>query len=71
MYGKSMYFDLSRAKQELQWVPRYGNVEMFRQAYDWYAANRERVLEGPGISSHRSVARQGVLALVSWILSLG
>ena len=28
-------------KAELGWRPRWGNVEMFIQSYDWYLANRD------------------------------
>jgi len=70
MYGKSMYFDLNHAKQELQWFPKFSNIEMFCQAYDWYLANRDRVLQGPGASHHRSAVRQGGLGLASRVLDL-
>jgi nucleoside-diphosphate-sugar epimerase len=68
MYGRSMYFDISRAKRELSWSPRYGNVEMFCESYDWYRAHRNAVLEQHGASHHRSPVKQGVLDLVSRVL---
>lgn len=68
MYGRSMYFDIQRAKSELGWSARYGNVEMFVQSYDWYIAHRDEVLRQHGASHHRSPVKQGVLALVSRIL---
>ncbi|MGH0028752.1 MAG: NAD-dependent epimerase/dehydratase family protein [Myxococcota bacterium] len=68
MYGRSMYFDVTRAKTELEWTPRYGNVEMFCESYDWYVAHREAVLAQKGASHHRSAVRQGVLDLVSRLL---
>jgi nucleoside-diphosphate-sugar epimerase len=70
MYGRSMYFDLARARAELGWSPRFGNVEMFCESYDWYLANREKVLAGGTGSHHRSATRQGILAAVSWLLGL-
>jgi nucleoside-diphosphate-sugar epimerase len=70
MYGRSMYFDLTRAKADLDWAPRWGNVEMFRQSYDWYLANRERILAQRGLSHHRSPVDQGVLKLVGRVLRL-
>jgi nucleoside-diphosphate-sugar epimerase len=69
MYGKSMYFDLSRTKRELDWTPRFGNVEMFVEAYDWYVANRAEVLGRRDASHHRSAVRQGILGTVSRLLS--
>lgn len=65
MYGRSMYFDITRAKEELNWQPRFSNDEMFRDSYDWYLKNRETVLGGKaGGSHHRSAVKQGVLSLV-------
>jgi nucleoside-diphosphate-sugar epimerase len=68
MYGRSMYFDISRAQTELGWTPRYSNEQMFIDSFDWYVRNRERVLAGRGLSHHRSAVKQGVLNLVKWIL---
>jgi nucleoside-diphosphate-sugar epimerase len=68
MYGRAMYFDLSRAKSELGWSPRHSNVEMFCESYDWYTAHRDEVLKQTGASHHRSAVKQGVLDLVSRLL---
>jgi nucleoside-diphosphate-sugar epimerase len=68
MYGRSLYFDLQRPKEELGWSARYGNAEMFCESYDWYVENRDAVLAGRGASHHRSALREGVLSLVKRIL---
>jgi len=70
MYGRAMYFDIAKAKAELGYRPRFGNVEMFCQSYDWYVANREEVLARRGASHHKSPVKQGVLRAVGWALSL-
>ncbi len=70
MYGRSMYFDLTRVRAELDWEPRHGNVAMFRQSYDWWIQNRDRVLASSGASHHRSPVDQGVLKWVSRALNL-
>jgi nucleoside-diphosphate-sugar epimerase len=70
MYGRSMYFDLAKPRAELCWEPRWGNVAMFCQSYDWYLAHRDEVLRASGASHHRSPVRQGVLAAVSRVLEL-
>jgi nucleoside-diphosphate-sugar epimerase len=70
MYGRSMYFDLTRVRTELDWEPRYGNVEMFCQSYDWYLEHRDRVLASTGASHHRSPVEQGILKWVSRALDL-
>lgn len=68
MYGKSMYFDISKAKSELNWSPKYSNNQMFRESYDWYVKNRDRVMSSKGSSHHRSPVKQGILRLVGKIL---
>jgi nucleoside-diphosphate-sugar epimerase len=70
MYGQSMYFDLERTKRELAYRPKYGNVAMFCDSYDWYLRHRAEVLSRHGASHHRSPVKQGVLRAVGWGLSL-
>ncbi len=70
MYGREMYFDLTRTKRELDWAPRYSNAEMFCQSYDWYLAHRDEVLGRHHASHHRSPVKQGVLRAVSVGLSV-
>jgi nucleoside-diphosphate-sugar epimerase len=69
MYGRSMYFDVSKAKRELGWAPKQGNVEMFCESYDWYLRHRAEVLSRRGASHHRSPVKLGVLRAVGWALS--
>jgi nucleoside-diphosphate-sugar epimerase len=69
MYGRSMYFDLTRTKSDLGWSARYSNEEMFVDSYEWYLAHREFVLNQREASHHRSAVRQGVLNVVSRALS--
>ena len=64
MYGRSMWFDCSRAVRELGWRPRFSNDEMLADSYDWYLAHREEVLSTRGASPHRSAVKQGLLELV-------
>src|SRR6266481_245692 len=64
MYGRSLYFDITKARTELGWQPRYSNDEMFVQSYEWYVKNREKVLRGSGASHHRSAVKQGILGLM-------
>jgi nucleoside-diphosphate-sugar epimerase len=64
MYGRSLYFDISRAQRELSWQPRYSNVEMICESYDWYLRHKHEVLGQTNRSAHRSAMRQGVLRLL-------
>ena len=68
MYGKSMYFDISKAQKVLDWEPEYSNFEMFRDSYNWYVDNRDFVLKFNGGSHHRSAVKQGVLSIVGKLL---
>ena len=68
MYGRSLYFDIGKARQELGWQPRRSTDEMFAQSYDWYLANREKILSAHHASPHRSPVKQGILALVKHLL---
>ena len=69
MYGRSFYFDISKARTKLGWAPRYSNNEMFVESYEWYLANRAAVLAGTGAASHhRSAVEQGALRLLHWFL---
>lgn len=36
MYGKSLFFDVKRANQDLQWNSKYSSVETIYQAYKYY-----------------------------------
>jgi len=64
MYGRSLYFDVRRMKEQLGWNARWSNEEMICQSYDWYRAHKAEVLHGPAASPHRSAIKQGVLAIV-------
>jgi nucleoside-diphosphate-sugar epimerase len=68
MYGRSMYFDLTRIESELGWKPTHSNEQMIRESYDWYLRHRDQVLAARGASRHRSAVRQGVLELVKRLL---
>ena len=68
MYGRSLYFDIGKAQRELNWSPRFSTDEMFAQSYDWYLANREKILRAHNASHHRSAVKQGVLSLVKHLL---
>jgi nucleoside-diphosphate-sugar epimerase len=68
MYGNSMYFDITKAKRELGWQPKFSNEEMFIESYDWYVRNRDAVINSTTGSHHRRGVKQGVLSVVKKIL---
>lgn len=64
-YHKPYYFDLEPMFQRLDWRPRYSNVEMLKQSYDWYLANKHELMTKKAAgSAHRSILKQGLLRLV-------
>lgn len=64
MYGRSLYFDISRERTELAWEPRYSNEEMICESYDWYRSHKSQVLSSTGSSPHKSAVGQGLLAIL-------
>ncbi len=61
-YHKACYFDV-QPLLNMGWRPRYSNMDMLKESYDWFCANHERRKTEQG-SPHRSPIRQGVLWLV-------
>ena len=69
MYGKSLYFDTSKAQKDLKWSSKYSNKDMIKESYDWYLLNREELLNNKTQKSlHKSAVKQGILNLVGKIL---
>ena len=68
MYGRSLYFDIAKARTELGWQPKFSSNEMFVQSYEWYLKHRDEIPPSNGASPHRSAVRQGVLGLVKHLL---
>jgi nucleoside-diphosphate-sugar epimerase len=62
-YHKPFYFDRSKLL-DLGWKPRFSNDEMFRESYDWFLSNCERLRTEKAGSPHRRTVREGLLWLV-------
>ncbi|MCP3374424.1 NAD-dependent epimerase/dehydratase family protein [Bradyrhizobium cajani] len=69
MYGRSMYFDISKAQAELGYAPKYSNSQMIIDTYDWYQANKPSLNMG-GASHHTSPVKQQLLALLPYALRM-
>src|SRR5205807_2820303 len=67
MYGREMFFDLSRAQVQLGWQPRYSNEQMIIESYDFYVAHRAEILARRGASHHRSAVKRGILKLLEYV----
>lgn len=68
MYGRSLYFDITRVSTELGWKPAWSNEEMMCQSYDWYCDHRVEIQHRTDGSPHRSAVEQGILAQVGRFL---
>lgn len=60
---KDFYFDVSKAKDDLDWQPRDSNADCMRRGYEWYVEHGAGTAEGVG-EGHRSAPEQGALKLL-------
>ncbi len=63
LFGESLWFDVSKARDELGWAPRHSNAAMVIESYEWFLAHRHE-LGGRTGSEHQSAAKLGALKLV-------
>jgi nucleoside-diphosphate-sugar epimerase len=63
LYSESLWFDVTKAREELGWEPRHSNGSMVIESYEWFLAHRHE-LGGRTGSEHQSAARLGALKLV-------
>ncbi len=69
MYGKSLFFDISKAEKKLKWKSKYSNEDMIKESYDWYIKNRLSLLNNKSQKSlHKSSVKQGILYLIGKLL---
>jgi nucleoside-diphosphate-sugar epimerase len=68
MYGRSLYFDIAKARTELSWQPKWSSEEMLIDSYEWYLSHRDAVLTSAGGSHHRSAVKQGALGIIRRVL---
>ncbi len=67
VYPRPFYFDISRPVRELGWKPRFSNVDMFEDAYEWFLRHREDLNADERSSTHRKPVREGLLWLLKRI----
>lgn len=63
LYGESLWFDTTRAKEELGWAPTQSNAEMLIESYEWWREHRDDEVDGT-LSHHRAPVPLGVLRLL-------
>ena len=64
MYGRSLYFDITKATTELDWRPRFSNAEMLMESYEWFLSNRGVRGRSGDASAHRTPVKQRALGLI-------
>lgn len=62
-YHKEFYFDVEPLLQ-LGWQPKYSNDEMFRESYDWFQQNYDKLVAEKAGSAHRRPVKERLLWLV-------
>lgn len=62
-YHVPYYFDVAPLLA-MGWKPNYSNGRMFREGYDWFLANAERLEAEKEGSPHRRPVKEGILWLV-------
>jgi nucleoside-diphosphate-sugar epimerase len=62
-YHKAFYFDVSPLLK-LGWKPRYSNDEMFRESYDWFRDNYDRLAAEKAGSPHRRPVKEKILKIL-------
>jgi nucleoside-diphosphate-sugar epimerase len=63
LYGESLWFDVTRARTELEWEPAHSNTSMLIESYEWFLAHRHE-LESANRSHHQSPVRPGLLRVL-------
>lgn len=59
-YSKDFYFDISKAKKMLDWQPRYTNIDMLIESYQWYLEHLREAEINVG-TTHRKSVKQRLL----------
>ncbi len=62
-YHRQFYFDIGKL-QAMGWKPKYSNDEMFRESYNWFCSNYNKLTAEKNTSAHRRPVKQGLL----WVL---
>jgi len=63
-YHKPFVFDISKAQRELGWAPKHSNEKSLVESYEWYLANREKMLTTK--STHKKPVQQKILKIIKF-----
>ena len=65
MYGRSLYFDISKAKKILNFSPKYSTKEMIVESYKDYIVNKNN-LNKINLSHHQKKTPQLLLKIIKF-----
>jgi nucleoside-diphosphate-sugar epimerase len=65
--GKDSYVSIDRIVRRLGFDPKFSNEEALIRNYDWYVANRDKIVRGGGVT-HREPWKRGALQLIRYVL---
>lgn len=63
LYAESLWFDTTRAHEELGWTPKHSNTSALIDSYEWFLGHRAELVNRGG-SHHQSTAKLGLLKLL-------
>ncbi len=70
MYGRSLFFDTTKAYKELDWHSKYSNKSAIIDSYKHYINENKKIVEHKHKSPHSSPMKQGVLKLLGFSLNI-
>ncbi len=65
-YSWDFYYDQNKNFDRLNWRPKYSNVEMIVEAYNWYIKHLDQINDENSI--HRSRIKQKFLKIIKFVL---
>jgi nucleoside-diphosphate-sugar epimerase len=66
LYSESLWFDVTKARTELDWEPKHSNASALVESYTWFLEHRDEA-GGAGRSHHQSPVRLGALKVLKKI----
>ena len=66
MYGRSLYFNIDKARRELGFSPKFTTKQMFRESYDWFINNHKKI-EVNNKSLHNKPVKEHLLKVLRWL----
>ena len=59
VYGKEIYFDISKAKKLLNWSPKISNKQSFENSFNYYIQNKKNT--NKNLSPHQKIIKSLIL----------